>query len=135
METPKGFREAGNWCFNHFSDAVLISAPPQNSNQRFFDLEDGLYKIVVDKGKPTASFFLKKTGDQSLELFGSQHFPQCLSQKGNYTLRPNGFEYDNAQTIHFSVDCIPNGSRYRVEVNFPLAAGYGIAVHRCTDCF
>ncbi|MEZ4919645.1 MAG: hypothetical protein R2792_11140 [Saprospiraceae bacterium] len=55
----QGFREAGNWCFGSFSDAVLISAPPQKQQPAFFDLDDGLYKVVVDKEAHCILFYEK----------------------------------------------------------------------------
>ena len=133
-DTPKGFREEGNWCFNHFTEAVMITAPRQNTNQRQFDIGEGVYKVVINKGKPTASFFLQNTQNGPVQLYSGAHFPQCLSNVANFEISPNGFSYNNDQTIGFSVECLPNGPLFRILVDFPLASGYGMAVHKCTDC-
>ncbi|MBK8554905.1 MAG: hypothetical protein IPL65_03640 [Lewinellaceae bacterium] len=134
--TAQGFREPGNWCFNRFPDAIPVDVPPQNSNERDFNIPLGVSKIVVDFGKITSSFLLFHIQGKGIELFTSNHFAQCLSNDEHFKLYPagNGFRYNNNHEIQYELEILPYSNGYRAKMTFPVASQYGIAVHHCSDC-
>jgi hypothetical protein len=132
-----GRSTAGNWCYRSYTEAVLVSAPPDNSNRRFFDAQPGIYKIIVPIGKVTAAVLLRSFGgSQPLEIHTSDHFPECLSNAANFRLNAEGtvLSYDNGENIRFTASAQPNGPAMRVSFDLPVGLNYGIEVRLCDNC-
>ncbi|MGI9160813.1 MAG: hypothetical protein ACR2K1_13770 [Saprospiraceae bacterium] len=132
-----GRSEAQNWCYRPYSQAVPVSARLENSNQRFFDLPPGVYRLIVPFGKLTASIMLRSRGaGQPIEVFTSDHFPECLSNAANFQISPDGasLSYDNRLGIRFALSAQPNGTAMRAFLDLPLGAAYGTEVRLCDKC-
>ena len=129
METG---RETTNWCYHRFPTAPVINADPVNTNRRYFAMGEGVFQIVIRLGTTTASFLLKKSGPETIEILTSKQFPECLSNHVNFTLEADGasFRYNNQHQIEFSVSAVPMGSGFRVWLDLPPASGYGLMVHQ-----
>lgn len=124
--------EMTNWCHHRFPVAPVINADAANSNRRYFALGEGVFQVVIRLGTTTASFLLKKTGSDTIELFTSNQFPECLSNQVNFTMEDNGasFRYDNRHHIEFSVSAERVGGGLRIWLDLPPASGYGLTVHQ-----
>jgi hypothetical protein len=122
---------SSDWCRGPFPDAAVINADPANVNRRVFTLSDGPHRVVVTYGKLAASFALQKSGN-NIEVFTSDNYPVCLSNKVNFSLQDGGamLHYDNQRHINFDVQPIsyPNGIQIALEM--APGAGYGIEVRR-----
>jgi hypothetical protein len=132
-----GKNAEGNWCYRYYSQAVPVSAPLDNSNRRFFDAPPGIYKVIVPLGTTTASTIIKSYGaHRTMEVFTSDHFPECLSNTANFQISPDGSTllYDNRGAIRFTVTAQPNGPYMRIILDMPVGAGYGIEVRLCDNC-
>jgi hypothetical protein len=132
-----GRDEPQNWCYQPYSQAVPVSAPLENSNQRFFDLPPGVYRLIVPFGKLTASIMLRSRGaGKPIEVFTSDHFPECLSNAANFQISSDGasLAYDNRLGIRFSLSAQPNGTAVRALLDLPLGAAYGTEVRLCDKC-
>jgi len=129
METG---REMTNWCYHRFPIAPVINADPVNTNRRYFAMGEGVFQVVILLGSTTASFFLKKSGNETIEILTSNQFPECLSNHVNFTLEANGasFRYNNQQHIEFTVSAMAMGGGFRVWLEVPPASGYGLTVHQ-----
>ncbi len=126
-----------NWCYRPYSQAVPVSALLENSNRRFFDLPPGVYRLIVPFGKLTASIMLRSRGaGQAIEVFTSDHFPECLSNAANFQISSDGASlgYDNQRGIHFTLSAQPNGTAMRAFLDLPLGAAYGTEVRLCDKC-
>ncbi|MDO8366378.1 MAG: hypothetical protein Q7T20_06240 [Saprospiraceae bacterium] len=128
-------RDPENWCVANIGEAALISADPKNFNRRLFALGDVPARVIIDYGHQSASFMLYKTGNQ-VEIFTSDNFPICLSNKANFQISPEGisFRYNNKMDINIEVDIqeLPGG--LQVVLNLPLNSGHGISVFNCKAC-
>ena len=126
----------GNWCNNHFTDAVLINADTANLSRRYFLLGDGIYRIATHAGNMTSSFLLRKNGGNAVDLFTSDNFPHCLSRTEYYSMAEGGgfFVYDNGKGIHYNVELQTSAEGTFVILLFPPDRIYGLNVHRCVGC-
>lgn len=120
-----------DYCHLPFSDVAVIQPDPSDVNRRLFALSDGPHKITVDYGNIVAAFILKKTGNE-VDVFTSDNFPMCLSNKVNFSLKDGGtlFHYDNHKHINFDMRLVslPNGVQVAMEI--PVDSTYGIIVRR-----
>lgn len=129
-------RDPESWCNRPFSEAVLINTDPANVNRRFVVLGEGVYRIVVQGGNMSSSFFCRKNNDAKLEVFSSDNFPMCLSNRANFMINTDGnsFQYNNQRGIQYFVEAQPGNAEMPVFIEFQPGAQYGLAVHRCADC-
>lgn len=128
-------RDPANWCVAHFAENALVNADPNNSKRRYFAMDNQPHKVVVDYLHFTASFILQRVGQQ-VEVFTSDNYPACLSNKANFFINPDGssFRYDNKKHISFDVMLqeFPNG--LQVSLDLPPDSGFGMLVNRCENC-
>lgn len=131
-----GLKDENSWCNGDFAEAALINADPANSNRRFFQLGEGVYRIALQKGNATSSFFLRKTGDQAIEVFTSDNFPLCTSNRANFSPSEDGasFVYDNGRGINYIAAIQSSAEGLFVILEFPGDITYGLTVHHCTGC-
>lgn len=131
----KDLNDLNSWCNGAF-DAVLINADPANVNRRFFQMNEGVHRVAVQLGNATNSFFLKKTGEKTVEVFTSDNFPMCASSRANFTLAADGasLSYDNKMHITYSVTVQLSPEGLFVVLDFPKEITYGLTVHRCGGC-
>lgn len=124
-----------SWCNGAF-DAALINADPANVNRRFFQMNEGAYRVAVQLGNATSSFFLKKTGERQVEIFTSDNFPLCASNRANFTLAADGasFSYDNKRYITYMATAQLSPEGFFIILNFPSEITYGLTVHHCAGC-
>ena len=131
-----GLQEARNWCTHSFHEAIRLDAASGNANRRIFALGSGVHRVVVDAGGQTASFMVKKSAGQIVDVFTSANFPVCLSDRTHFLLQPEtgSLHYNNGKLIQFTaqVEERPNGLVVTLEM--APGAGYGFLVHRCEDC-
>jgi len=129
-------KDMGSWCNRPFAEAVLINAEAANVNRRYFMLGDGVYRIVIRTGNQSSSFFIRKADGMKAEVYTSDNFPMCLSDRANFTTTPDGnaFDYDNRRGIHYTVETQPGGAEMPVFIEFQPEVQYGLTVHRCADC-
>jgi hypothetical protein len=90
----------------------------------------------VQLGNATSSFFLKKTGEKTVEVFSSENFPMCASSRANFTLAADGTSlgYDNKRYITYTVTAQSSVEGLFVVFDFPKEITYGFTVHRCVGC-
>jgi hypothetical protein len=131
-----GLKDTSSWCNGAFTEAVLINADTANSKRRYFQLGGGAYNVAVQLGNATSSFFLQKTGDQSIEVFTSDNFPLCSSNRANFSLAGEGarFRYDNSRGIHYTVESQNSAEGLFVILEFPAEMTYGLTVYHCVGC-
>ncbi len=131
----KDLNDPNSWCNGSF-DAVLINADPANVNRRFFQLGEGVHRVAVQLGNATSTFFLKKTGERQVEIFSSDNFPLCASNRANFVLAEGGasFSYDNKMHITYSATLQKSPEGLFVILDFPKEVTYGLTVHRCDGC-
>ena len=129
-------KDMSSWCNRPFTEAVLINAEAANVNRRYFMLGDGVYRIVIQSGNQSSSFFIRKADGKKADVFTSDNFPMCLSNRANFTMRPDGnaFAYDNQRGIHYTVEAQPGSAEIPVFIEFQPEIQYGLTVHRCADC-
>ena len=125
-----------SWCNGAFIDATLINADPANNNRRFFQMEAGAYRVAVQLGNATSSFYLKKADAKSIDIFTSDNFPMCASNRVNFSLAGEGswFKYDNAHGISYTVEAQPTENGTFIIIEFSGEISYGLTVHHCADC-
>ena len=128
--TP-GTNSSDNWCRVSFPEAALINADPVNSNRRLFTLSNGPNRVMVDFGNIVAAFVLKKSGNH-VEIFTSDNYPECLSNRVNFSIAANGmaFHYDNQKHIDFDIQLVPLPNGTQIALEMAPDAGYGIIVRR-----
>lgn len=128
-------KDAKSWCNGKF-DAVLINADPANINRRFFQMGEGVYSIAVQLSNATSSFFLKKTSEKKIEIFTSDNFPFCTSNRANFTLDADNASlgYDNKRYITYTVSVQSSPEGLFVVLDFPKEMTYGLTVQRCVGC-
>jgi hypothetical protein len=90
----------------------------------------------VQLGNATSSFFLKKTGEKQVEIFTSDNFPLCASNRANFALVANGasFGYDNKRHITYTVSSQLSAESLFIIIDFPKEMTYGFTVHHCANC-
>ncbi|MEI6409473.1 MAG: hypothetical protein WCR52_08825 [Bacteroidota bacterium] len=136
-ETIKGMREKGNWCYEEYPEAIVITGDPLNSNRRRFGMGAGVYKVTLDLGTSANSFILRSTPDGAIDLFTSDNYPLCLANRANFQLDPDarGFQYDNGHMFKYAVELQPqNDNGLFVAVDFSSGRNYGLTVRRCASC-
>ncbi len=125
-----------NWCTHNFHEAIRLDAAADNANRRFFALGSAPHRIAVDAGGQSSAFILKKTSAQTVEVYTSENFPICLSDRTKFSLAADGktLVYNNGRQIQFTVELNeqPNGTL--VILDMAAGAGYGFLIHRCDDC-
>lgn len=129
-------KDTSSWCNGAFTDAVLINADPANSKRRYFLLGEGVYNVAVQLGNATSSFFLQKTGGQAIELFTSDNFPLCSSNRVNFSLAAEGawFRYDNNRGINYTVESKSSADGLFIILEFPGEITYGLTAYHCVGC-
>lgn len=132
----KDYHDMKSWCRRSFSEAALINADPANVNRRYFMLGDSVCQVVVRLGNMSSSFFLRKAGEKAVEVFTSDNYPMCLSDRANFAMSPDGFSfaYDNKHHIQYTVEVQPAAGPMPVVIEFKPEVQYGLTVHRCADC-
>ena len=122
---------ANSWCRVPFLEAAVINADPTNSNRRIFTLSDGPVKVFVEFGKLTAVFILKKNANK-VDIYTSDNFPECLSNKVNFSIGADGttFRYNNNRYIDFEIHLVPLPNGTQIALEMAPGAGYGIEVRR-----
>jgi len=136
-ETIKGMREKGNWCYEDYPEAVVITADPVNSNRRRFGLGASVYKVTLDLGSSANSFILRNNPDGAIDLFTSDNYPLCLANRVNFKLDADahGFQYDNEHKFKYAVELqAQNDGGLFVAVDFSSGLNYGLTVRRCSTC-
>lgn len=120
-----------NWCREPLRNAVPINADPANLNRRIFMIDDGPCYVTVGFGNIVASFALQKSGDR-LEVFTSDNYPECLSNRNNFTIasQGNSFHYDNQMHINFDVFYQPQASGTQIVIEMPPETYYGITARK-----
>ena len=125
-----------NWCTHNFHEAIRLDAAADNANRRFFALGSGAHRIAVDAGGQSAAFILKKTSAHTVEVYTSENFPICLSDRSKFSLETGNktLVYNNGRQIQLTVELSdqPNGTLVILEM--AAGAGYGFLIHRCEDC-
>jgi len=131
QEMVSGDDPANSWCKVLFPEAAVINADPANSNRRLFTLSDGPLKAFVVFGKMTAAFILKKNGNK-VDIYTSDNFPECLSNKVNFSIGADGttFRYNNKMHIDFEIQLVPLPNGTQIALEMAPGAGYGIEVRR-----
>jgi hypothetical protein len=131
-----GLKDENSWCNGDFADATLINADPANSNRRFFQLGEGVYRIAIQLGNATSSFFIRKTAGQAIEIFSSDNFPLCTSNRANFSMVEGdaSFKYDNGRGINYSVAIQSSAEGLFVILEFSAEITYGLTVHHCVGC-
>lgn len=131
-----GMRDAQNWCMHSFQEAIRLDAAPANANARVFALGTGAHRVVVEAGNQTASFMLKKTTSQAVEVYTSANFPICLSDRNNFRLDTSdgSLHYNNGKGIQFTMEVAEFANGLSITLEIPAGAGYGFLAHRCEDC-
>lgn len=129
-------RDENSWCNKPFTEAIVIQADPANENRRYFMLGEGIYTVALQLGNATSSFFLQKAGQQSVDVFTSDNYPYCSSNRANFSPAPDGawFKYDNGRGITYTVEAQSSAEGQFVILTLPPKPTYGLTVHRCTDC-
>lgn len=122
---------ADNWCRLPLPEAAVITADPVNSNRRLFTLSDGPHRVVVDFGHIVASFVLQKSGNR-IEIFTSDNYPECLSNRENFSIGANGttFTYQNNKHIDIEIQIVPLPNGTQIAIEMAPGSGYGIIVRR-----
>ena len=131
-QAPVSGAAPGNkWCRVTFPEAAVISADPANFNRRLFALGEGPHKVMVDFTNMTAAFVLQKSGNH-VEIFTSDNYPECLSNRLNFSIGADGttFHYDNKMHIDFDMQLIPLPNGIQIALEMAPEAGYGIIVRR-----
>jgi hypothetical protein len=133
---PADPANTANWCRKTFADAVLINADRSNPNRRYFLPGQDLVRVAVRAGNLACSFMARKKGEKTLEIFTSDNFPACLSNRIHYQWQAGQdvFSFNNQQGIRFSAAVRPGDSGPALFLEFPPDASYGLLVHRCADC-
>ena len=129
--------DKNSWCNNSgFTEATLINADPANSNRRFFLLGECVYGVRLQSGNAVSSFFLRKTGEKSIELFTSDNYPMCLSRRANFSMAgaDTWFRYDNGHGIAYTVEAQASAEGLFAILTLPPTPTYGLTVHRCAEC-
>lgn len=128
-------KDEKSWCNGDFN-AALINADPANVNRRYFLMDESVHRVAVQSGNATSSFFLKKTDGKKVEIFTSDNFPFCSSNRANFSLAPEGawFRYDNARGIAYTVEAQSSVEGLFVILEFPVETTYGLTVHHCVGC-
>jgi hypothetical protein len=128
-------RDPGNWCSASFPEAVLLNPEQSNPLQRYFLMDDGVYKVSVELGNVLSAYILRKKGDL-VEICTSSQYPQCLSKKENFALAADGlsFRYNNGKVINFSTALQPNGQFLKMTLEFTNDVQFGISVRKCAGC-
>jgi hypothetical protein len=136
FEFGKVGASGNNWCFAKYPDAVMINAEPSNVNQRYFMLEDGVYKVVIELGTTAAAFVLNRTSNGNVQIYTSDHFPECLSKQDNFRLEAGArtFKYDNTKHIEFTAEMTPSGTGDKISLALPAEMQFGLTVKKCTGC-
>lgn len=130
--TPATVASSGdNLCRTTLPEPAVMNADPANANRRLFTLSEGPHKVTVDFGNIVATFVLQKTGNQ-VALFTSDNYPECLSNKANFSIGADGttFHYDNHKHISFDVQLVPLPNGTQIALEMAPDAGYGILVRR-----
>lgn len=124
------YNSPDNWCNAHYTESVPVFPDPANVNRRFFVLGTGLYHIVTTHSQQKTSWLARRSADGGLELFTSDNFPSCLSNRKNFTLNSDGrgFSYDNRHRVAYPVTWQPDNGRISLE--FPAESYFGIEVYR-----
>lgn len=124
-----------NWCDGLFPEAALISADPKNYYRRLFALSNVPNKLVVEIGHMSAALMLKQSGDH-VEIYTSENFPACLSNKAFFQISPEGtsFRYDNKREISFEVYLQELPSGIQIALDLPSNGNHGLSVVRCENC-
>ena len=112
-------------------EGVAINADTAHANRRMFTMTDGTYKVAVDYGNIVGSFILKKSGDR-FEISTSDNYPECLSNKTNFSIASDGssFKYDNQKHIFFEVFYELQGAVANIVVELSSEANYGMSVRK-----
>ena len=128
--------DANNWCIHSFHEAIRLDGASGNANRRIFALGTGAHRIVVDAGGQSASFILKKSAAQTVEVFTSDNYPVCLSDRSKFSLDAGNriFHYDNGRLIRFTAEVAEQPNGWVIALEMEPGAGYGFLVHRCEDC-
>lgn len=135
MPSMSGRTEPNNWCRADFTEAVgaFPETAGENQNQYFFlAVTNGVYKVNVRAGNAVASLLVRPTVSGTVEIFTSDNFPECLSNRANHALSESGFydDYDNSKDISFTLHVQKAGANYHVSLEFPPTVQYGLTVHR-----
>ncbi len=132
----KGTFAEGNWCQADYSESVVINADRNDYNRRYFILGEGVYKVTITGSMGASSFILRKSGNQSVDLYTSDQNPTCLSSRKNFALKgpSDKWSYDNTGGIAYSVSIGPYEQWARVDILFPPDSGFGMVANRCTNC-
>lgn len=125
---------ADNWCHGRFDQAQVFYPDPANANRRYFVVGAGMYRVAVDLGSTTASFLLRRRGDQVVEVFTSDQFPECLSNRSNLLAgaADNLLVYDNRRHLRFQVAAERVSGQVRCWLEIPAGSGYGLLAHQGT---
>jgi len=124
-----------DWCAKDFHEAIRINPTPGNANSRLFALGSGLHRIVVEGGGQSSAFMLKKISDQTVEVFTSVNFANCVSNRIKFTIESDGtLHYDNGRLIKFTATLSQQTNGTVVSLETAPGAGYGFLVHRCDNC-
>jgi hypothetical protein len=131
LAPTQGAQSNNNWCRMPLPEAAVINADPANNNRRLFTLADGPHRVTISFGNIVASFVLLKKGD-SIEVFTSDNYPECLSNRNNFSMlvHGQGFHYDNQKHIIFDVSAIKLANGTQIALDIDIQAGYGIVVRR-----
>jgi hypothetical protein len=132
---PVDQKDASNWCAANFGAASLIGADPKNFNRRLFALSAAATRIAVSYGHQQAVFILLKSGDH-VEIFTSDNFPNCLSNKANFQISPErtSFIYNNKRDINIEIHLQELANGMQIALDLPPDSGHGLTVDSCEFC-
>lgn len=128
-------KDLSNWCATQYGNALLVSADPENFYRRLFMLSEVPTKVIIDYGHQTASFMLHRQGNQ-IEIFTSDNFPACLSNRANFQITPEGtaFRYDNKREVSCDVYAKTTADGTQIVLDLPSKGGHGLSVVPCLNC-
>ncbi|MCC7505803.1 MAG: hypothetical protein IT259_10900 [Saprospiraceae bacterium] len=132
-----GSLQDGDFCNGEFSKEVLVYPDASDLNKRWFILEDGYYKVMINGSKGVSSIMLKRGPGKAVEVISSAQFPICLSSKRHISLKENASEwgYDNeGGGIKYKVNVVDEKGWPRIEYVLPPEGQYGIVAARCVNC-
>ena len=128
-------QDLSNWCATQYGNALLVSADPENFYRRLFMLSEIPTKVIIDYGHQTASFMLHRQGNQ-IEVFTSDNFPACLSNKANFQITPDGtsFRYDKKRAVSCDIYAKTTAEGTQIVLDLPSKGGHGLSVVPCLNC-
>lgn len=123
--------EASNMCRPKFDETTPLFPVENDPNRRYFNVQSGLYAVVVSAGNSRTNFMLR-ANNGVLELITSEQYPECLSRKSSFHMNDTGtgFLYDAGKYAKFSMEVQKSDSGFRVDLFWDASKQFGLTVRR-----